>query len=86
MEKNEFRAMIKHLHMKSLTPKEIKAKLDNAPFIAPAFATVYNWMNKFKRDVTSCDASRPGRPIGAAMLEIIDKIHDCFDNIVLIDK
>ncbi|KAG5316950.1 MOS1T transposase, partial [Pseudoatta argentina] len=28
MEKNEFRAMIKHLHMKGLTPKEIKAKLD----------------------------------------------------------
>jgi len=29
MEKNEFRAMIKHLHMKDLAPKEIKAKLDN---------------------------------------------------------
>jgi len=25
MEKNEFRAVIKHLHMKGLTPKEIKA-------------------------------------------------------------
>ena len=34
----------------------------------------------------TCDASRPGRPIGAAMLEIIDKIHDCFDNIVLTDR
>ncbi|KAG5344583.1 SETMR methyltransferase, partial [Acromyrmex charruanus] len=26
MQKNEFRAVIKHLHMKSLTPKEIKAE------------------------------------------------------------
>ncbi|KAG5311440.1 SETMR methyltransferase, partial [Acromyrmex insinuator] len=29
MVKNEFRAVIKHLHMKGLTPKEIKAELDN---------------------------------------------------------
>ena len=29
MEKNEFRTMIKHLHMKDLTPKEIEAELDN---------------------------------------------------------
>ncbi|KAG5322691.1 SETMR methyltransferase, partial [Pseudoatta argentina] len=27
--KNEFHAVIKHLHMKGLTPKEIKAELDN---------------------------------------------------------
>jgi len=26
MEKNEFRAVIKHLHMKDLMPKEIKAE------------------------------------------------------------
>ncbi|KAG5306963.1 SETMR methyltransferase, partial [Acromyrmex insinuator] len=44
MEKNEFRAVIKHLNMK------IKAKLDNVHNIfAPAFATVYNWVNEFKR-------------------------------------
>jgi len=29
MEKKEFHAVIKHLHMKDLTPKEIKAELDN---------------------------------------------------------
>jgi len=29
MEKNEFCAVIKHLHMKGLTPKEMKAELDN---------------------------------------------------------
>jgi len=34
-------------HMKSLTPKEIKAELDNVhSTFAPAFATVYNWVNK----------------------------------------
>ncbi len=48
MEKKEFRAMIKHLHMKGLTPKEIKAELDNVHSTsAPAFATVYNWVNEF---------------------------------------
>ncbi|KYN37918.1 RCC1 and BTB domain-containing protein 1, partial [Trachymyrmex septentrionalis] len=39
MEKNEFRA-VKHLHMKGLTPKEIKAELDNVHITSvPAFAT-----------------------------------------------
>ncbi|EGI63269.1 Major facilitator superfamily domain-containing protein 6 [Acromyrmex echinatior] len=43
MKKNEFCAMIKHLHMKGFTPKEIKAKLDNVHSTsAPVFATVYN--------------------------------------------
>jgi len=43
MEKNEFCSVIKHLHMKYLTPKEIKAELDNVySTSAPAFATVYN--------------------------------------------
>ena len=46
MEKNEFRAVIKHLHMKGLTPKEIKAELDNVHSTsAPAFVTIYNWVN-----------------------------------------
>jgi len=41
MKENEFRAVIKHLHMKGLTPKEIKAELNNVHSIsAPAFATV----------------------------------------------
>jgi len=43
MEKNEFRVVIKHLHMKDLTPKEIKAELDNVHRTStPAFASVYN--------------------------------------------
>ncbi|KAG5345605.1 GVQW3 protein, partial [Acromyrmex charruanus] len=80
--KNEFHAVIKHLHMKGLTPKEIKADLDNVYSIsAPAFATVYNWVNEFKR-VSTCNAPRSGRPIETTMPEIIDKVHD----IVLTDR
>ncbi|KAG5324766.1 SETMR methyltransferase, partial [Pseudoatta argentina] len=56
--------------------KEIKVELDNVHSIStPAFTTVYNWVNEFKRDRTStCDASRSERPIEAAMPEIIDKV------------
>ncbi|KAG5314934.1 SETMR methyltransferase, partial [Acromyrmex insinuator] len=70
--------------MKGLTPKEIKAELDNIHSTsAPAFATVYNWMNEFKRGRTStCDAPRSGHPIGTVVSEIIDKVH----NIVLTDR
>jgi len=54
MEKTEFRVVIKHLHIKGLMPKEIKAELDNVHSIsAPAFAIVYNWVNEFKRSRTS---------------------------------
>jgi len=56
MEKNEFRAVIKHLHMKGLMPKEIKAELDNV-YSKSAFATIYNWVNEFKRDRTSFGTS-----------------------------
>jgi len=75
MERNEFRAVIKsHLHMKDLTPKEIKAELDNVhSSSAPAFATVYNWVNEFKRHTSTCDALHSRRPIEAATPEIIDK-------------
>jgi len=54
MEENEFRTVIKHLHMKNLMPKEIKIELDNVHSTsAPAFTTIYNWVNEFKRDRTS---------------------------------
>ncbi|KAG5323773.1 SETMR methyltransferase, partial [Pseudoatta argentina] len=84
MKKNEFHAVIKHLHMKCLTPKEIKAELDNVHSTsAPAFATVYNWVNEFKRGRTStCNAPRSERPIETTTPEIIDKVHD----IVLTDR
>ena len=39
--KNKFRAMIKHLYMKGLTPKEIKAELNNVHSTsAPTFVIV----------------------------------------------
>ncbi|KAG5331340.1 GVQW3 protein, partial [Acromyrmex charruanus] len=64
--------------MKSLTPKEIKAELDNVHRTsAPAFATVYNWVKEFKRGrIATCDTPHWGRPIEASMPEIIDKVHD----------
>jgi len=63
--------------MKGLTPKEIKAKLDNVHInVAPAFATVYNWVNEFKRERTSTCDTPSGRSLEAATPEIIDKIHD----------
>jgi len=41
--KKRVRAVIKHLDMKGLTPKEIKAELDNVHSTSvPAFAIVYN--------------------------------------------
>ncbi|XP_023217030.1 histone-lysine N-methyltransferase SETMAR-like [Centruroides sculpturatus] len=78
MEKSEFRAVIKHLYLKGLTPKEIKAELDEVHGTsAPVFATVYNWVNEFKRGRTSTkDEHRSGRPVEVTTPEMIDKIHD----------
>lgn len=78
MEKSEFRAVIKHLHLKGLKPKEIKAELDHVHGTsAPVFATVYNWVNEFKRGRTSTqDEPRSGRPVEVTTPEMIDKIHD----------
>ena len=43
MEKSEFRAVIKHLYLKGITPKGIKAELDEVYGTSiPVFATVYN--------------------------------------------
>ena len=54
MEKSEFRAVTKHLYLKGLTPKQIKAELDDVHGTsAPVFATVYNWVNEFKLGSTS---------------------------------
>ena len=64
--------------MKSLTSKDIKAELDNVRSTsAPAFVTVYNWVNEFKCGRTStCNAPRSGRPIEAITPKIIDKVRD----------
>ena len=44
---------------------------------APVFATVYNWVNEFKRGHTSTRVEhRSGCPVGLTTPEMIDKIHD----------
>ena len=78
MEKSEFRAVIKHLYLKVLTPKGIKAELDEVHGTsAHVFATIYNYVNDFKRSDTSRkDEHRSGRPVEVTTPEMIDKIHD----------
>ena len=43
--KNKFHAVIKHLHMKSLTPKEIKAELDSIHLHQRLRLYTIGWMN-----------------------------------------
>ena len=78
MEKSEFRAVIKHLYLKGLTSKKIKAKLDKVyATSAPVFATVYNWVNEFKLGrISTKDEHHSGRPVEVTTPEMIDKIHD----------
>jgi len=68
--------------MKDLTPKEIKAELNNVHSIsASAFAIEYNWVNEFKYGTSTYDAPHSGL-IEAVTPEIIDKVYD----IVLTDR
>lgn len=79
MGKSEFRAVIKDFYLKGLTPNEMKAELNAVHgTTVSVFATIYNWINEFKRYRTSTkDGHRPRRTP-----EMIDKIHD----IVLRDR
>jgi len=45
-------------------PKEINAiAVETIEEYAPSYATVKNWVARFKRaDFSTCDAPRPGRP------------------------
>ena len=58
-------------------PKEIHAiRTETLGGHAPSYATVKNWVAKFKRgDFSNCDAPRPGRPKTVTTPEIIDQIH-----------
>ena len=73
--------MIKHLHIKDLTSKEIKTELDNVHSIS-APTIVYNWVMNLNVIVHPHDAPRSRHPIETATPEIIDKVHD----IVLTDR
>jgi len=59
-------------------PKEMHAILaDTLGEYAPSYATVKNWMARFKRgDFSTCDAPRPGRPKTVSTPENVDQIHE----------
>jgi len=69
----EARAVI-FFFLKGQAPKEIHAFLtETLPERAPSYATVKNWVAQFKRgDFSTCDMTRPGRPITVTTPEIID--------------
>jgi len=60
------------------TPKEIRAILiETLGEHAPSYATVQNWVARFKRgDFSTCDTPRPGRPKTVTTPEIIDHTHE----------
>lgn len=62
MEKLEYCAVIKFLHLKGKTLTEIKAELDSVyGDAAPSFTIVKTWAGKFKRGRTSIfDEERSG--------------------------
>jgi len=43
---------------------------------APSYATVKNWVARFKRDFSTCGPPHPGRPKIVTTPEIIDQIHE----------
>ena len=43
---------------------------------APSYATVKNWVAQFTRDLSTCDAPRPGRPKTVTTPEIVYQNHE----------
>ncbi len=82
--KSKFCVVIKCLHLKGLTPKEIKVEFYAVHGeSAPMFTTVYNWVNKFKCGCTSTkDEQCSGCLVEVSTRKMIDKVH----NIVLSDR
>ena len=75
----ETRAVIKFFFFwKGKALKEIHAILtEKLGEHAPSYATVKNWVAKFKRgDFSTCGAPHPGRPKTVTTPEIIDQIHE----------
>ena len=77
MEKEEFRAVIKHFYFKKWMAAKIKAELNEIhEDTASTLKTVYFWINEFKCGRTSAtDEARPGRLVEAIAPEMIEKIH-----------
>jgi len=74
----ETRAVKFFFFLQGKAPKEIHAILtETLVEHAPSYATVKNWVAKFKRgDFSTCDVPRPGRPTTVTTPGIIDQIHE----------
>jgi len=74
----EARAVIKFFFSQGKAPKEIHAILtETLGEHVPSYATVKNWMTRFKRvDFSTCNAPGPGRPKAVTTPRIIDQIHE----------
>jgi len=78
MDKTGYRAVIKYLQMKGLSPTQIHADMvSTLGDDAPSFSTVKKWAAEFKRGRESLeDDPRPGRPSTATIPENITRVHD----------
>jgi len=74
----ETRAVIKVFFLQGKAPKEFHAFLtETLGENAPSYATVKNWVVKFKSgDFSTCGAPLPGRRKTVNNPEIIDQIHE----------
>ncbi|XP_026319343.1 protein GVQW3-like [Hyposmocoma kahamanoa] len=77
MDKVEYRAVIKYLCLKGITPTQIKDELDSVnEDSAPSFTRVKFWAAEFKRGRKSLgDDERSGCPKTATTDENIAKVH-----------
>ena len=77
MEKIGHRYVIQYLHLKGLSPTNIKAELDyTLEESAPSFTTIKYWVAEFKRGGASCqDEHRSGWPNEVIAIEMVKKIH-----------
>jgi len=78
MDNYENRAVIRYLHKKGMTPKEIHDDmLSTLGTSAPSYATVKKWVAEFKRGrETLDDDPRSGRPRTSTTDEMVEKVHD----------
>ncbi|XP_054744389.1 uncharacterized protein LOC129248798 [Anastrepha obliqua] len=77
MEKSELRAVIKYFHLKGLNQKQIIEEFQTVlREHAPSNATVYNWVNEFKRGrIITKDEPRSGRLKEVKTPETVEKVY-----------
>ncbi|XP_064483020.1 protein GVQW3-like [Ornithodoros turicata] len=78
MEKIEYRAVTKFLPKEGLSPKEIKARLDNVYREAsPSYTTVKDWAKQFRLGRESIeDYPRDGRPVEVVTQENLSLVEE----------